>query len=354
MLIVLATMLLVGRRTTPAQNSPITLSLSRADWVSADAFSTLNSIRVLSNGMVLAVDGREIEVQLLDAAGKTVRQIGRKGSGPSEYTMPTVLIALPNDSTLLIDRDARRFLIIDPRGQITKTEPIAPALSAFADVMIGADPAGRLLFGRKLTGGPEFASAAQPIGRWTRGTDSFETVTMFQAEDPTPRPVDLKTPGYKSFFGQSREVFAAVDDWVPAPSGRIAILHAIPYRVDWVETNGKTTTGTAVTVTRVPVSELDKKQYEPQGPPYKRNYAKVKSPFMIEFAVVDDQDNVWVPRWEAAGAKQRRWDVFSATGTLRGTALLPIERRLMTITAQHAYVRYIDSDGLQWIERYAR
>ena len=75
---------------------------------------------------------------------------------------------------------------------------------------------------------------------------------------------------------------------------------------------------------------------------------------MIEFAVVDDQDNVWVPRWEAAGAKQRRWDVFSATGTLRGTVLLPIERRLMTITAQHAYVRYIDSDGLQWIERYAR
>ena len=354
MLIVLATTLAVGSRGIPAQNSQITLSLARPDWVSAESFSSVGSMRVLSSGMVLAADEKELEVQLLNAAGMTVRQIGRKGSGPSEYSRPTTLIALPKDSTLLIDRDARRYLIIDPRGVITKTEPFPAAMGAFVDVMVGADPAGHLLFGNKLVSRLDESDGQQPIGRWTRGADTFETVSMFQAEAPGAHPVDLKTPGYKEFASKTREVFAAVDDWVTGASGRIAIIHANPYCVEWVETNGQRTTGSVVPLTRVPVTELDKKLYEPKGPPYIRNYAKLKSPFLSDGAVVDDRDNVWVPRSEAARFKNRRWDVFNATGKLRGTVLVPNGRMLKVINATHVYVRYTDADGLQWIERYPR
>ncbi|MEO7360975.1 MAG: hypothetical protein ABI120_11635 [Gemmatimonadaceae bacterium] len=98
MLVVLATTISVGHRTIAAQNAPITWSVSHPDWVSAESFSSIVSVRVLSSGMVLAVDGKELEVQLLDASGKTIRQIGRKGSGPAEYSRPTALIALPHDT----------------------------------------------------------------------------------------------------------------------------------------------------------------------------------------------------------------------------------------------------------------
>ena len=352
--VLLATTLAVGSRTAPAQSLPITLSLSRPDWVSAESFSSIGSIRVLSSGLVLASDEKELEVHMLNASGKTVRQIGRKGSGPSEYTRPTLLIALPKDSTLLIDRDARRYLIIDPRGVITKTEPFPLSMGAFVDVVVSADPAGRLLFGNKLASRLDESSAEQPIGRWARGSDSFETVALFRAETPTAQPLDLKTPGYKDFASKTREVFAAVDDWATGSSGRIAIIHAIPYRVEWVEPNGKRTLGSTVPATRVPVTAADQKLYEPKGPPYVRNYVKLKSPFIADAAIVDDQDNVWVPRSEAAQFKNRRWDVFSATGKLRGTILLSNGRMLKAITPKHVYVRYIDSDGLQWLERYAR
>ncbi|MEO7360974.1 MAG: hypothetical protein ABI120_11630 [Gemmatimonadaceae bacterium] len=237
---------------------------------------------------------------------------------------------------------------------ITKTESFPVAMGAFVDVMVGADRAGRLLFGSKLVSGLDESNGEQPIGRWTRGTDRFETITMFQAEVPTAHPVDLKTPGSKEFASKTREVFAAVDDWSTGSSGRIAIIHALPYRVEWVETNGKRATGRAVPITRVPVTDLDRKLNEPKGPPYVRHYAKLKSPFVSDAAVVDDQDNVWVPRSEAAQFTNRRWDVFSSTGKLRGTVLLPNGRMLKALTATHAYVRYIDSDGLQWIERYKR
>ena len=351
-LVVLAITLAVGGGASSAQNSPVTLSLARPDWVSADAFSSLDAIRVLSNGTVLVADAQEVEVHLLDATGKTVRQVGRKGSGPSEYTSPRALIALPHDSTFLLDRDARRHLIIDPRGQITKTEPFPTELGEFAESVVGADGAGRLLFGLKLTTRPDAAGAEQPIGRWPRGTNTFQTVAMFTAEHPATHPATIPIAG--TFVAAASEVFGAANDWVTGTSGRIAVINATPYRVDWIQPDGKKTLGAPVTVTRVAVTDLDRKEREPAGPPYKRTYAKIKSPFSVGTGIVDDGDNVWVARSEPAGAKTRRWDVFGATGKLRSTVVVPITRRLLAITAKHAYVRYIDSDGLQWLERYAR
>ncbi len=336
-----------------AQAVPAKLSLERPDWVSSDAFSSLTSVRILSNGMVLAADTKDVEVHLLDANGKKVRQIGRSGAGPGEYTRPLV-VALPGDSTLLLDVGARRYIVIDPRGQITKTEGVTPALGAGADAIAAADSKGRLLFGHKVASVSSGVGATSPIGRWARGADHFDTVTMFQGENPKIVPLKVKNSPIKDLAVQSRQVFAAVNDWVAAPSGRIAIIHAVPYRVDWVELNGKITQGTEVAVTRVPVTEIDRKTYEPDGPPYRRTYAAMKSPFMAEDAVADNQDNLWVPRNEAAGFKSRRWDVFAANGKLRGTVMIPSGRKLMAVTARHAYIRYTDSDGLQWIERYAR
>ncbi|MEP6836300.1 MAG: 6-bladed beta-propeller [Gemmatimonas sp.] len=349
-----ALLITLANGSAAAQSVAPKLSLAKPDWVSSEAFSILSAIRVLSNGTVLAVDGKETEVHLIDANGKIVRQIGRKGSGPGEYTRPAFLWPLPADSTLLLDMGARRYLIINPRGQIVKTEVISTALGGGADGIAGADPQGRLYFGAKFATIDNGVNPSTPIGRWTRGTDRFDTVTMFHAETPAVRTANPKGTGFTELHGQAREIFAPVDDWLVAPSGRIAIIHAIPYRVDWVELNGKTTTGTAVNVTRVPVTELDRKLREPNGPPYGRTYATLKSPFIADLCVIDSQDNVWVPRSEAAKFKNRRWDVFSATGQWRGTVLIPNGRTLFALTATHAYVRYIDSDGLQWVERYTR
>lgn len=340
--------------TSTAGTSPVRFSLAHRDWTSSDAFSQLNALRVLSNGSVLVADGMDIEVRLIDATGKVTRQIGRKGSGPAEYTSPALLIALPADSTLLLDLGARRFLIIDPRGQVVKTEVISQALGAAGETIAGSDPAGRLYFGQKLASQLNGIGASEPIARWTRGTDRFDTITMFRTENPKVRPAGKSAPGLKEQVSQTREVFAAVDDWVVAPSGKIAIIHAEPYRVDWVSPNGKVTPGKPVTVTRVPVTEADRKEREPDGPPYKRAYAALKSPFVSDIVVVDNEDNVWVARSEAAQYKNRRWDVFGSNGVLRATVLLPRGRKLMAVTAAHLYISYTDADGLQWIERYSR
>lgn len=275
-----------------AQNSAPTLSLAHPDWVSSEAFSSVAALRVLSSGALLVADRKEVEVHLLDATGKVIRQVGRKGSGPAEYTDPERLIALPADSTLLLDRDARRYLVIDSRGQIAKTEVISPALGSGAESISAADSKGRLFFGSKLASMADDAGADTPIGRWTRGSDRFDTVSMFHPENPVVRPAQNLPKGFKALAGKARVVFAAVDDWVAAPSGRIAVIHAVPYRVDWVELNGKTTVGKPVAVTRVPVTDRDRKLYEPNGPPFQRVYATLKSPFIIESAVVDERENV--------------------------------------------------------------
>jgi len=218
----------------------------------------------------------------------------------------------------------------------------------------GADPSGRLYF-RYHKGGPNpDVPTPETIVRWQRGREHFDTVATITVQHPKPALFTIERSENKTTVGRVNVRFAPVDDWIVAPSGRLAIIHAAPYRVDWVEKNGKLNAGSPVTYTPVVVTEADRKRAEPKGPPFVRTYAKVKSAFMNESSATDDRDNVWVPRYEAAGAASRRWDVFSATGKHLGIVPLSANRTLLTITKRNAYVVRTDDDGLKWLERYAR
>lgn len=330
------------------------ISFARPEWTSAESFSDLSSVRELSNGTVLVADQQEAQVHLISTQGKTLSAIGRKGSGPGEYQYPARLIALASDSTLLVDRDARRFLLIDGRGKVVATHPFPNMLAGGAELVFAADVAGRLYFRVSITDKSTGTASDAGIGRWQRGSARFDTVAVLAPEPRKVEPIKIDESKGAKLAGQLRVRFAAVDDWAVAPNGRIAIIHATPYRVDWLEKNGTTTMGTAVAYTPVPVTDQDKKLYEPKGPPFVRPYATVKSPFLSEMAVVDDADNVWIPRFESAGAASRRWDVFGSTGKHLGNVSLSSDRKLLAVTKRFAYVAHTDTDGLKWLERYAR
>ncbi|MEO7998057.1 MAG: hypothetical protein ABI852_11465 [Gemmatimonadaceae bacterium] len=336
------------------------LNLSKPDWVAAEPFSIEPELRVLSSGMIIAADFNEMKVRLISATGKTVRQIGREGSGPSEYTAPQTLIALPHDSTLLLDRDERRILTIDPQGKIVSTRTIPNSLDASAERLAAADNQGRVYFPFERAmvkkGDPHPSSYA--IARWRRNTETFDTVAVLSQEVPKYVKGRVpKTEDYKKFteLGAWRiTMFAPVDNWVVAPSGRVAIIYAAPYHVEWIETNKSRTIGANVSYVPVAVTDKDRKHREPKGPPYVRVYAKTKAAFEPETALLDEADNVWVRRNDVFGSANRRWDVFNSRGGFLTTLSLPDNLRPKVITARYAYVLRTDDDGLSWLERYSR
>jgi hypothetical protein len=61
------------------------LKLPPANATLNEEFTTIGSVRKLSDGRVLITDPRDGRVVVVDLKTGTVQQVGRKGQGPNEY-----------------------------------------------------------------------------------------------------------------------------------------------------------------------------------------------------------------------------------------------------------------------------
>lgn len=103
-----------------AQSPPAPVRLA-SPAVLPHEFSLIRGLRELPDGRVLVTDWTEEVLSVADFRTGAVRQIGRKGPGPLEYRLPGALIALPGDSTLMLDEGNSRFAIIGPGLTIARS-----------------------------------------------------------------------------------------------------------------------------------------------------------------------------------------------------------------------------------------
>lgn len=340
-----------------AQPRPaFTLDVAHPDWVASEPFTWFNGMRLLSNGNAIVTDLGEITVRLLGPNGETVRTIGRTGAGPGEYTMPTAVIPLPGDTTLLLDRDARRYILLGPTGNIVATRALPLELGEGAAAITAADAMGNLYFqgDAPVVNGVPTRTAA--IARWRRNATRFDTVAQLNLNLAVSNAatIQLSDGGEGEFQAIERPRFGANDNWLAAQSGRVAIVHAEPYRVEWVERNGRRTLGKPQQYSPVPVTIADKKSLEPKGPPFRRVYATNKPSFVDGSAVVDDVDNIWVQRSGSRRAAQRRWDIFDAKGNPAGFVEIPANTQIVAVNQTHLYLLRRDDNDEYWLERHTR
>lgn len=328
-----------------------TFALDRPTWIAPEPFTAVTALRELPGGGVLIADFDDEAVFLVAPAGQSVRRIGRSGAGPNEYRTPRRLVPLPGDSTLLLDRDGHRYLIIDPLGRIVSTQQFPPSVGTDAEFVRGADRDGRIYFTEGFLPRSPGGSMVV-IKRWDRRTGYVDSVASVMA--PNPTPVTRTLPGGQKVVVRRLMPYSPQDDWVVAPSGRIALIRASPYRVDWREVDGRITTGVPVNYAAVRVTDADKKLREPNGPPFQLEYPATKPAFREGGVLVDDQDRVWVRRERAASAGQVTWDAFDGRGRHLGTMLLPVSKQIIGITSRFIYVVRTDEDDLRWVEAYAR
>ncbi|HEX6316466.1 MAG TPA: hypothetical protein VFZ73_16460, partial [Gemmatimonadaceae bacterium] len=86
------------------QQAPRAITLRLADATLGEPFASIYSIRELADGRVLISDySSDNRVVVADLTTGRVRPVGNVGAGPREYRAAGKLLALPGDSTLLID-----------------------------------------------------------------------------------------------------------------------------------------------------------------------------------------------------------------------------------------------------------
>jgi hypothetical protein len=297
--------LLVLASSASAQASKIPVRQLPAPTTSTPAqFTTLNSIRHLSNGRVLVADPAKRLVWMYDAnlQNPVIVIDSVAGKSNSYGSGLGALIPFAGDSTLFVDRSANIFLVLAPDGSVARVMPLPPGAAAnYLTPTLGAtfSPAFGVMFrapaamvnalksGAPSSGMPaELAARAAAVG----GGDirmsmtsavggSMNTLSMCLppgAPPPGPNdgPVTVKTEDtayVMSMDAKTRALdpltsfvvgstvrtctttsmsstsgaglYPVFDQWAAAADGSIAILRAREYRLDFFNADRSITPG---------------------------------------------------------------------------------------------------------------
>jgi hypothetical protein len=132
----------VSLRTDPVPaQTPV--SLPAVDAAFAEPFSLIRGARELDGGRLLIADWIEQRLVVLDFANGSAKDIGREGSGPEEFRLPTSLLPFRGDSVVLVDVGNSRLSILDGTGAIRR---VFQSRNPSANSPGGTDRSGRLFF----------------------------------------------------------------------------------------------------------------------------------------------------------------------------------------------------------------
>ena len=342
----------------------------------AHEFTQLRGVRELPDGRLLVSDRLEPALYVVDLRTGRATRIGREGSGPEEYRMPSTLLPLPGDSTLVADEGNARFMIIGPDFKVHRSMPTQRPGLVYSPWPRATDRQGRLYFQVPAwAAGPEgIEDDSVHVARLDLRTGRIDTLA--RARRPTEPRVKYGLP----YVG-----FAAQDIWQVTPEGRIALVRSRDYHIEWREPDGRVTRGPAVSWTAVPVTERDRVDYmrtflensgvggrgsgstNPSGVSptpdemlapdrvkamaAQNPFAATKPPFTDVMPRFAPNQSLWVERSMPAGAP-RRWDVFDPTGRITLRVVLPPGRRLLAVGRAGLYLAAVNPDGLEALERY--
>jgi hypothetical protein len=349
----------------------------------SEPFTALAGARELKDGRVVTVDPRDKTVQVIDLKTQSALKVGREGSGPGEYGLPMTLLALPADSSAVPDPLNSRLLVVLPDGKVGGF--IMTSGGGGGGFRMGAlprksDGRGNLYWatpGVTLPSGdgpPKISDSAAVI-RWNYGAKKTDTVALLAL----PKGSSQVSGGRGNVNVQigGGNPFTARDEWAVAPDGRVAVLRAGDYHVEWISPNGQKTVGAPIKYERLKVTEAHRAEWREgrknsigimmrnengrmsaqavpgggAGAPEPTDWPEYLPPFLGDPAQVAPNGQLWVRRTAPAGAPPT-YDVIDAAGKLVNHVVLPKKTRLVAFGNGVVYLVRMDDDDLQYLGRY--
>ena len=381
-----------------AQQAPKALPAPEASF--DEPFSAVTALRELPNGKVLVADARDKMLSLVDFKAGTQTKLGREGSGPAEYGLPMRLLQGRGDSAVLFDIGNQRYMSISSEGKLGATfmqEAAAPpAAGGGARVMSVAmprtsDARGRMYyesapFAMGPDGQPKSADSVA-ILRWDRETKKVDTLAWVAVPKANAQ-VSGGQSNMRVMIGGANPLLPK-DEWTVFPDGRVAIVRASDYHVDWIMPNGQKTSGPANKFTPIKMTDAEKKAEEalrnvargsamtmsfnnnngnvtrsagvgvpPGAPPLEplTDWPEVKPPFRRgEGSVVAAPNgDLWVRRTTAVNeSKGALYDVIGRDGKVMYQVRLPERVNLVGFGKSAIYTTLADEDDLLMLRRHA-
>jgi hypothetical protein len=339
----------------------------------AEEFSAIRGARELADGRLLVSDYLDQRVVLVDLGRGSVVVRVSKGGGPNEARLPTRLIPVPGDSTILVDLGNNRLLLLDGQGRAVRT--IAAEHSGLMGLR-SIDASGAMYYA--IPGWAE-AKGALPndsvrVVRWNPRSGTEETLGVVQGERMRS---DIRQPALKPRIPIVG--YAAQDGWVVA-DGVLRIVRAAGYRVESRAPGTAVVIGPSYAYATRPVSAADRLAFirafnasspmsgkgegggmgfsptlsEPEIAELARGtqYAERHPLFEAGRVLAAPGGRLWVGHPSEEG-RPVLYDVFDDAGRRVLTVELLPGRRVIALGRQHVYVAAESESGIQQLERYA-
>lgn len=354
--------------------------MDTADAVFEQPFSVVSTVRELPGGRVLVADPLSQVLIAVDLDAALADTIGRVGEGPAEYRQPDAVWPLPDGKTLLVDLGNGRLTELSADLEFGDTRPYAVG-DPMAGTMVvaipqGMDALGRIYF-RGFVGAP---SDSASILRADIATNLMDTAGTFK----TPSTTREVTGGPINRNERISPIPLSPEDaWGVAADGRVVVVRAADYHVDWIDEDGSVTSGPPVPYAPVSIGRAEKEEWldsraetggglaisaqnvngsvsivaarggDPDSGDDLDSYPwpEVKTAFYGRPIRVDPLGRAWVRRHREAG-EAPRYDLFDGAGQVVMTIEFAMDRRVVGFGDGRLYAVRMDEVGLQYLERY--
>ena len=362
------------------------LRLSAPQAQYPEPFTRVGGVRELRDGRVIVLDAPERSVLLVDLKSGSSAKVGRPGPGPGEYELPLSLVALPGDSSAIVDMArASGPIVVTPQGKSGSILPLPDSAPGGQYWTTHNETDARGLIYSQLPPGvvpsggcPDSAG----IERADRRTGRRQIVACIsQRSSGAPLSTAPTRPAAAEARGvRAPRPFTTLDQWAAAPDGRVAIVTAQPYRVAFVDDKGVRSLGPLLVVEQVPVTEGHKKawreEHQRKVPTVRRNgdgqlsygysapplhgepedWPKFLPPFVAAFservARFAPDGTLWILRTAPADAPPT-FDLINRAGQIAARLILPPHTRLVGFGSDTVYLVRIDDDDLEHLQRFA-
>lgn len=356
--------------------------LSNPNATITNPFTRVDAVRELANGSVLVLDSYDRAVHLVDFTKNTTKPVGRNGSGPGEYQLPTRLFPLGKDSSAVFDMGNRRLLVILPDASLggflnPAGADVGQPLPRGLGTALKADDSG-LIYGQGSSWmNPSGADArpmdSLPIERWRVRSTRRDTVAYLPRHWPAGSEVVhgvvMNPSGFLPLTTQPQ--------WDVAPDGRVAIVHDDPYRIDLVSGDRKVQIGQPLRYSPLKITEEHKRQWraymnrprpamimskgatrpvpgivrEP-GFTEPAKWPEYLPPFLNDAVRFARDGTLWIQRTTPV-SQPPTFDLIDPNGRVVAQVKLPLGSRLVGFGKGWVYVVRIDPDDLEFLERYS-
>jgi hypothetical protein len=329
------------------------------DSTSETTFDQIGGVHIDSAGRIWVVDGRSAEIRVFAADGVYLESWGGRGQGPGEFIAPRLLGAIRGDSLVVLDRMDQVIEVLSPEGESNWSARLFTDAQATPRQALSALDDGRVLF-QEIT----FF-----MGDLEEGEVLSDTVRLWLL-DPHDGSVSPLGPSVVPMwvwtqdeqlpmpFGPQLSVSTRGDTvFALDPTGSAVLAYAAdggstawpsPRDPERVRRSDHAEYRRSVDRRGLPseMSTLMKDALDhPELPDFKPIYDRV---------MATDDGEVWARRFSYAGGPTGAWDVFSATGVVRGTVSIRGGFQVKQVTTNRVVGVIRDTMGVQTIAVYEK